>query len=131
MDLCRRQRPRDLDEAFQLAHGPILLVVTNAGNRKRGQALTKHHPASIALLRRLYYKDPVNLSEDAIFQRALLELYESANLTAVPDRILEATQILVPGEVLAFTEVDYRTGRVGGRAWPEEYFKVGFATLQD
>src|SRR5262245_17280291 len=57
-------------------------------------------------------------SEDARFRKSLLELYESANLSAVADRILEAVKLLIPGDVLAFTEVNYTTGHIGGRSLP-------------
>ena len=60
----------------------------------------------------------VRPSEDARFRKALLELYESANLSEVADRILEAVKLLIPGDVLAVTEVDYRSGGPHWRALP-------------
>lgn len=71
-------------------------------------------------------------SEDRRLRRALLELYESANLSEVADRILEAVRLLVPGDVLAVTEIDYRTGRIGGRSLPApEDCLVGFKTVAE
>lgn len=71
-------------------------------------------------------------SEHARFERALLALYGSANLSAVAERILEAVKLLIPGDVLAVTEVDYRTGHIGGRSLPEpEDCLVGFKTVAE
>lgn len=70
-------------------------------------------------------------SEDARFRQALLELYESANLSAVGRRILEAVSLLVPGDVLALTEIDAATGRIGGCVTPDDYYCVGFRTLAE
>ena len=71
-------------------------------------------------------------SEDARFRKALLALYESANLSAVADRILEAVKLLVPGDVVAVTEVNYRTGHIGGRALPApEECLIGFKTVAE
>ena len=70
------------------------------------------------------------ISEDSRFQRALLELYESANLTTVSHRILAAVKELIPGEVIAVTELDYRTGAIKGCADPEDY-PHGFATNEE
>ena len=71
-------------------------------------------------------------SEDARFRKAMLELYESANLSAVAERILEAVRLLIPGDVAAFTEVNYRTGRIGGRALPApEDCLIGFKTVAE
>ena len=74
----------------------------------------------------------VEPSEDARFRKALLELYESANLSAVADRILEAVRLLIPGDVVAVTEVNYRTGHIGGRALPApEDCLVEFETVAE
>ena len=70
------------------------------------------------------------ISEDSRFQKALLELYESANLTVLPDRILTAVKVLIPGEVIAVTDVDAATGAIGGRADPEDY-PTGFSTKEE
>jgi len=63
----------------------------------------------------------VPISEDARFQKALLELYEFANLDTVPHRILAAVKELIPGEIVAVTEVDYRSGAIKGCADPQDY----------
>lgn len=71
-------------------------------------------------------------SEDARFRQALLELYESANLSVVASRILEATRLLVPGDVAAVTEVNYRTGRIDGHSLPApEDCLVDFKTVTE
>ena len=71
-------------------------------------------------------------SEDARFRKALLELYESANLANVPERILEAVRWLIPGDVVAFTEVNYRSGQISGRSLPApEQCLVGFKTVAE
>lgn len=69
---------------------------------------------------------------DALFRKALLELYESANLSTVADRILEAVKLLIPGDVVALTEINYRTGHIGGRALPApEDCLIGFRTVAE
>ena len=59
----------------------------------------------------------MTVSEDARCRKALLALYESANLSALPARILEAVRLLIPGDVIALTEVSY-TGRLSGHSLP-------------
>jgi len=70
------------------------------------------------------------ISEDSRFQKAILELYESANLTTIPARIITAVKMLIPGDVVAVTEIDYRTGAIKGSADPEDY-PTGFATVEE
>ncbi len=40
-------------------------------------------------------------------------------------------KVLVPGDVLAVTEVDYDTGEIGGETTPGDYYRVGFRTLEE
>lgn len=70
------------------------------------------------------------MTDESRFQKALLELYESANLTMLPARILAAVRNLIPGDVVAVTEIDYRTGEIRGCADPENY-PTGFSTVQE
>jgi DNA-binding CsgD family transcriptional regulator len=70
------------------------------------------------------------ISEDSRFQKALLDLYESANLTMVSARIIAAVKLLIPGDVVAVTEINYRTGAIKGCADPEDY-PTGFATVEE
>jgi DNA-binding CsgD family transcriptional regulator len=73
------------------------------------------------------------LTEDARFQRALIELYESANLSTVAQRILAATELLVPSDIYAVTEVDCRNGgiTVGGVVRPDDNFRLAFSTAEN
>lgn len=70
-------------------------------------------------------------SEDSRFRQALLELYESADLSTIAERILKAVQTLVPGEIFALTEANYRSGEFGSRVFPEDYYRVGFVTMEE
>src|SRR5262245_49167116 len=71
-------------------------------------------------------------SEDRLFRRALFELYESANLADLPQRILEAVKVLVPGDVVAMTEVDYSTRLIRTHAFPApEDYLIGFRTVAE
>lgn len=73
------------------------------------------------------------LNEEARFRNALLELYESANLASLPERILAASELLVPSDIYSVTEVDCRNGAVvvGGAVRPEDNFRLAFAALPD
>ena len=48
------------------------------------------------------------------------------------ERILEAVRLLIPGDVQAVTEVNYRTGQIGGRSLPApEDCLIGFRTVAE
>jgi DNA-binding CsgD family transcriptional regulator len=50
----------------------------------------------------------------------------------VPERILQAVRLLMPGDVVAFTEVNYRSGQISGRWLPTpEQCLVGFKTVAE
>ena len=71
------------------------------------------------------------ISEDARFRRALLALYEYSDLSSIHVRILQAVQALVPGEIFALTESDSRSGEFRSSVFPESYYRVGFATMEE
>jgi DNA-binding CsgD family transcriptional regulator len=73
----------------------------------------------------------VPISEDSRFRQALLELYEFSELCTIAERILRSVQLLVPGEIFALTESDPRSGEFRSQVFPENYYRVGFATMEE
>jgi hypothetical protein len=71
------------------------------------------------------------VTEDRLFQRSLLVLYESANLRVLPERILEAVRPLIPGDVLSVADIDWVSEQVTTYIDPADFFKVAFTTLEE
>ncbi len=71
------------------------------------------------------------ISEELRFHRALLRLYESADLSTVGHRLLDALTVLVPGDIVAVTEMDFQTGDIQGCIAPGDYYRAGFKTLAE